>query len=214
MRKASKDILKDAAKRYPRLADCERDTEKLAAALIKCFRAGGKLVVCGNGGSAADAQHIAGEMLKGFCSERRLPPDRRAELEALGEDGKRLAEGLQSPLPVVSLHGETAFSTAWCNDADPALVYAQQAYALCRPGDVFLGISTSGNAENVRLAAAAAKARGAVTAALTGSGGGRLGKACDLNVAVPETETFKVQELHLPVYHAICLCVEKELFGN
>ena len=214
MKKTAENEIAALTVRYPCLCGCKEDIEKLARRLIGCFGCGGKLIVCGNGGSAADAQHIAGELLKGFCEKRRLPPGERSALCALGEDGERLAEGLQSPVPVISLHGETAFSTAWANDCDPALVYAQQTYALCREGDVFLGISTSGNAENVRLAAVAAKARGAFTAALTGAGGGLLGAVCDVTVAVPETETYKVQELHLPVYHAVCLCVEKEMFAK
>ena len=212
MKNVIENEIKTLTERYPCLSQCADSIAFLAEKLIKCFRDGGKLVVCGNGGSAADALHIAGELLKGFRKKRPLDAAEKEILCASGEDGERLARGLQSPLPVVSLHGETAFSTAWCNDADPALVYAQQAYALCREGDVFLGISTSGNAENVRLAAVAAKARGAFVAALTGKGGGKLAGVCDVLAAVPETETYKVQELHLPVYHALCLCVENGLF--
>ena len=214
MKPSAKNELTALTAHYPSLCVCSGDIESFAVELIRCFESGGKLVVCGNGGSAADALHIAGELLKGFREKRPLTAVESSALSAFGEDGMTLAAGLQRPLPVVSLHGETAFSTAWNNDADPALVYAQQAYALVRRGDVFLGISTSGNAVNVRLAATAAKARGAVTVSLTGQSGGRLAEVSDIRICVPESETYKIQELHLPVYHAVCLCVEKELFGQ
>ncbi len=213
MKKESAKIIDGLINRYPSLSVCKDDIIKLADALILCCKNGGKLLVCGNGGSAADAQHIVGELMKGFCSKRPLNGNEKAELQKYGEEGALLADKLQSPLPAISLYNETALITAYCNDADPSLVFAQQVYALGKPGDLLLCISTSGNSENVFLAVPAAKVRGMTVAALTGNTGGRLKNVCDICIAVPETETYKVQELHLPVYHAVCLCAEEEFFG-
>ena len=213
MKKASMTVLDGLTERYPALSVCTNDIKKLAEALILCYKNGGKLLICGNGGSAADAQHIVGELMKGFCKKRPLDAKEKSELEKLGEDGAVLAEKLQSPLPAISLYNETALITAYSNDADPSLIYAQQVYALGRPGDLLLCISTSGSSENVCFAVPAAKARGMTTAALTGKAGGKLKNICDICVTVPEAETYKVQELHLPVYHAVCLCLEEEFFG-
>ncbi len=213
MKKEAKKILDSLTDRYPVLSACENETEKLAEALIGSYKNGGKLLVCGNGGSAADAEHIVGELMKGFCRTRPLDENEKAELERYGEDGVMLANKLQSALPAISLFNETSLITAYSNDEDPSLIYAQQVYALGKPGDVLLCISTSGNSENVCLAVPAAKARGMTVAALTGKTGGKLKNICDICIAVPETETYKVQELHLPVYHAVCLCLEEEFFG-
>ena len=213
MKKEAKKMLDSLTERYPVLSACENETEKLAEALISCYKNGGKLLVCGNGGSAADAEHIVGELMKGFCRKRPLDENEKAELERYGGDGVMLANKLQSALPAISLFNETSLITAYSNDEDPSLIYAQQVYALGKPGDVLLCISTSGNSENVCLAVPAAKARGMTVAALTGKTGGKLKNICDICIAVPETETYKVQELHLPVYHAVCLCLEEEFFG-
>ncbi len=213
MKKEAEEVFDGLIKRYPALSVCSDDIRKFAEALILCYKNGGKLLVCGNGGSAADAEHIVGELMKGFCSKRPLGETEKAELEKYGEDGAVLSKKLQSALPAISLYNETALITAYNNDADPSLVYAQQVYALGREGDVLLCISTSGSSENVCYAVTAAKARGVTVAALTGKTGGRLKNICDICITVPETETYKVQELHLPVYHAVCLCAEKEFFG-
>lgn len=213
MKKEAKKMLDSLTERYPVLSACENETEKLTEALIGCYKNGGKLLVCGNGGSAADAEHIVGELMKGFCRKRPLDENEKAELERYGEDGVMLANKLQSALPAISLFNETSLITAYSNDEDPSLIYAQQVYALGKPGDVLLCISTSGSSENVCLAVPAAKARGMTVAALTGKTGGKLKNICDICIAVPETETYKVQELHLPVYHAVCLCLEEEFFG-
>lgn len=213
MKKEAIKALEELTDRYPALSVCENDIKRLAEALVLCYKNGGKLLICGNGGSAADAQHIAGELMKGFCKNRPLNGDEQAELEKYGEDGAVLAEKLQSALPAISLYNETALITAYSNDVDPSLIYAQQVYALGKPGDVLLCISTSGNSENVCYAVLAAKAKGMTVAALTGKFGGKLKNICDICIAVPETETYKVQELHLPVYHAVCLCLEEEFFG-
>ena len=213
MKKETEKIIDGLTDRYPSLSVCKDGIIKLADALITCYKNGGKLLICGNGGSAADAQHIAGELMKGFCSKRPLSGDEKAKLQKYGGDGALLADKLQSPLPAISLYNETALITAYCNDVDPSLIYAQQVYALGKPCDLLLCISTSGNSDNVCLAVPAAKAKGMTVAALTGKTGGKLKNVCDICVSVPETVTYKVQELHLPVYHAVCLCVEEEFFG-
>ena len=213
MKKETMKALENLTERYPVLSVCENEIKKLTEALINCYKNGGKLLVCGNGGSAADAEHIVGELMKGFCSKRPLCDKEKAELEKYGEDGALLAQKLQSALPAISLYNETALITAYANDAEPSLIYAQQVYALGKPGDVLLCISTSGNSENVCYAVTAAKAKEMTVAALTGKSGGKLKNICDICIAVPETETYKVQELHLPVYHAVCLCLEEEFFG-
>ena len=213
MKKEATKVIDELTVRYPSLSVCKDDITKLAGALISCCKNGGKLLVCGNGGSAADAQHIVGELMKGFCGNRPLSDNEKAEFQKYGDDGAVLAEKLQSPLPAISLYNETALITAYCNDADPSLIYAQQVYALGKPGDLLLCVSTSGNSENVCLAVPAAKVKGMTVAALTGKTGGKLKSVCDICIAVPETETYKVQELHLPVYHAVCLCAENEFFG-
>ncbi len=187
-----------------------RTFERLAA----CFRGGGKLLLCGNGGSACDCEHIAGELMKGFLLRRPLTGDERAALTDLGEEGGLLAEKLQRGLPTLVLSGLSGLSTAFANDVDADLAFAQQAYAYARPGDVLLCLSTSGNARNVRLASVAAKARGALVIGMTGQGGGKLATHVDLLLDVPEWETYRVQEMHLPLYHALCAMLEAEMFGE
>lgn len=177
------------------------------------FAGGGKLLVCGNGGSCADSDHIVGELMKGFLLRRPLPRELRDGFrEKYGEDGERIANGLQEGLPAISLGAHGALSTAFANDCDPALIYAQQALAYAGTGDVLLGISTSGNAENVRAAIMAAKVRGAVCIALTGRDGGKIAPLADCAVIAPERETFRIQECHLAIYHYLCAAVESEFY--
>ena len=199
--------------RYPALEVCREEIENAAEELCACFARGGKLLICGNGGSAADAIHIAGELLKGFLKKRPLSPEKK---EAMRRASPGIPEetlsGLQEGLPAIPLPEESALLTAFGNDVDPVLAYAQGVNALGKPGDVLLAISTSGNAENCLAAVLTAKGLGIRTVALTGEGGGRLGKAADLAIRVPEKETFKVQELHLPVYHALCAAAEERFF--
>jgi len=185
--------------RIPALAPLASEIEGAVAAICQMHRAGGKLLLCGNGGSAADCEHISGELLKGFLQKR--PP--------VEDVPKVLQQGVAAiPLPSLS-----ASLSAFANDVEPALVYAQLTYALGRQGDVFMGLSTSGNSRNVVEAAEVAKKQGLLTIALTGATGGKLASICHITIRVPETETYLVQELHLPVYHAICAEVEERLFG-
>ena len=198
----------DLVKRYPSLAACRADAEKAFALMRDCFRAGGKMLLCGNGGSAADAEHWSGELLKGFCSKRPLAARWRKRL------GKELASKLQEGLPAIPLSGFLSLTSAFANDVDPQLAYAQLTWALGRPGDVLVGLSTSGNARNVIAAMRVARARGMKRVGLTGETGGKLLNEVDVCIRVPERETYKVQELHLPLYHALCLMLEEEFFGH
>ena len=172
--------------------------------LKSCFQAGNKLLLCGNGGSAADAGHWAGELLKGFESKRPIK-----QCDGLSPE---LAEKLQDAVPVISLPDFTSLLTAFSNDVDAACGFAQLTWALGKPGDVLVGISTSGNSRSVNLAMQTAKARGMTAIGLTGQGGGELLSHSDICIRVPETRTCLVQELHLPIYHTLCLMVEDALF--
>jgi D-sedoheptulose 7-phosphate isomerase len=200
--------------REPRLEPMRSAVLRAYEILAEVFRAGGKLMLCGNGGSACDCEHIAGELMKGFLLRRPLTGVEKTALFTLGEEGRMLSEKLQRGLPTLVLSGLHGLTTAFSNDVDPEMAFAQQAFAYARPGDVLLCLSTSGNAKNVRLAAVAARARGAAVIGLTGRGGGQLTKHVDLLLDVPERETYRVQELHLPLYHALCAMVEADLFGE
>ena len=174
--------------------------------IIRCFQNGGKLLLCGNGGSSADCAHIAGELGKGFLKKRPLPAQLQADI------GEEWAGKLQQALPAIDLTAHTALLTAVVNDLDGANIYAQQVMAFGRPGDVLLCVSTSGNAENVRRAAVTAKALGLSVVGLTGETGGKLRQLCDVCVRVDETETYLVQEKHLQFYHRMCIDIENAFF--
>ncbi len=206
--------IENLIQRYPALEECRSDIAAAAGMLTDCFASGGKLLVCGNGGSAADADHIVGELMKAFLLPRRLPDAEMQALQAMGEDGAYLAATLERGLPAVSLCAHSALMTAVSNDRAAETVFAQQIMALGRPGDVLMTLSTSGNSRNCVLAAAAAKARGVRVIALTGASESRLSAAAEVCIRVPETETYKVQELHLPVYHALCAEIEQYFFGG
>ena len=175
---------------------------------------GGKIVVCGNGGSAADSAHIVGELLKSFILPRKLSEEDRAKFEKEGADGVLLAEKLQYGIPAIALSGTEPISTAVINDNGAETMYAQQAFGLLTDKDVFIGISTSGNAKNVRLAMRVAKTLGAFSIALSGKNGGALKAVADLNLIVQNDITYKIQEKHLPIYHLYCMCLENEFFGE
>ncbi|MCH8514288.1 MAG: SIS domain-containing protein [Kiritimatiellae bacterium] len=191
---------------YPQLAPCATDITAAFQCLLEAYKRGNKLLLCGNGGSAADADHIAGELLKGFQSKRPLPSDLR---ERLGAD---LADNLQGSLPAIPLAAFTALGTAYLNDIDAVYTYAQLVYGLGKPGDVLLGISTSGNARNVGLAFRTARALGISTLGLSGETGGDMRPLCDICIRVPSRETYRIQEYHLPIYHTLCLMLEDDMF--
>jgi len=181
---------------------CLEAYDRAFEAIRDCYRAGGKLLLCGNGGSAADCEHIVGELMKGFLLPRKTDLFTEEPLCRL-----------QGGLPAISLTGQPGLSSAVNNDLDGRLVYAQQLMGLGRPGDVLLAISTSGNANNCCLAAQTAKRLGMTVIAMTGEKGGRLAELCDILLNVPETETYKVQQLHLPLYHALCARLEACFYG-
>ena len=173
-----------------------------------------KLLVCGNGGSASDSEHIVGELMKEFKLKRKVYSEQATALKAIDPElGQVLADNLQGALPAISLTGHSSLQTAFMNDAVPELVFAQQVNGYGKPGDVFLGISTSGNSKNVLYAAVNAKAKGLKVIGLTGSKENKLMKYADVCIRVPENETYKIQELHLPVYHCLCLMLEDHFFG-
>ncbi len=199
--------------RYPALEAVKEPVIQAYEMLRECYETGHKLLVAGNGGSGADSEHIVGELMKGFKKARTLPEDMARRLEkADPEAGKILAGKLQEALPAIALTGHPALSTAFLNDVDGAMTYAQQVYGYGVEGDVLLAISTSGNAENIRYACVTARAKGMKIIGLTGKDGGRLRQKADVAIVVPETETFKIQEMHLPIYHVLCLMLEEHFF--
>jgi D-sedoheptulose 7-phosphate isomerase len=201
------DYLRDCISRYPQLSSCEKDMERAHGAIAASFRNGGKLLTCGNGGSASDAGHIMGELMKSFRAKRRVDENVR---KVLGD----VADGLQGALPTISLPDFISINTAYANDNDPYYCFAQLVYGLGNVGDSLLCISTSGNAKNINIAASVAKAKGISVIGLTGVNGGDLAPRCDICIKAPETVTHKIQELHLPIYHTLCLMLEQTFFGE
>lgn len=209
------DQLNILIERYPKLAVCREDLQKAYELLEAAYQQGRKLLVCGNGGSASDSEHIVGELMKEFKLKRKVYSDHAAALKAIDPElGQVLADNLQGALPAISLTGHSSLQTAFMNDAVPELVFAQQVNGYGKPGDVLLGISTSGNSKNVLYAAVNAKAKGLKVIGLTGCKENKLMKYADVCIRVPETETYKIQELHLPVYHCLCLMLEEKFFGQ
>jgi D-sedoheptulose 7-phosphate isomerase len=210
----NKKFLEELLRRYPQLENISVKINEAAERLIRCYQNGNKLLICGNGGSCSDSDHIAGELLKGFEQKRPLDDLMRNNLISVsGKRGSYLAEKLQSGLPAISLSAHTSLITAVANDTDATLIYAQQVMGFGNPGDVLLGISTSGNAQNVLDAAVTARAKGMTVIGMTGETGGKLKVCCDILINVPERRTSFVQELHLPVYHTLCLIIENHFFG-
>jgi D-sedoheptulose 7-phosphate isomerase len=193
---------------YPALSPCLDDIQSVFEALRDMYAAGGKLLLCGNGGSAADADHISGELLKGFQSKRPLSDTDQTRI------GADLAPHLEQALPAIPLTSFNALATAYTNDVNGEYIFAQLVLALGRPGDALLAISTSGNARNVGHALRVARSKGLVTLGLSGESGGGMREFCDLIIRVPSSETFRIQELHLPIYHALCLMLEDHFFES
>ena len=208
-------MLNELLNRYPQLAKCQDEIKKATAAMIDCYKNGGKILLCGNGGSCADCDHIVGELMKGFLKKRPLSTEQKVQMTNLSPllDEETLSK-LQGGLPALSLPSITALNSAFCNDVDPELIYAQSVMAMGKTGDVLIAMSTSGNAKNVFAAAKVAKGLGLTVIGLTGKDGGKLSEIADICIRAPETETFKVQELHLPVYHYLCAATEEEFFIN
>ena len=209
--------LETLIKRYPALSVCEEEIEKAYKVLEECFATGHKLLIAGNGGSCADGEHIVGELMKGFKLQRKCTEEFAKKLKSIdAERGAELAEKLQGGLPTIALDNHQALNTAYVNDVENGglLTYAQQVYGYGKAGDVLLGISTSGNSKNVAYAAVVARAKGMKVIGLTGAKGGNLASVADVTIKVPETETYMIQELHLPVYHCLCLMLEERFFGG
>ncbi len=199
------DHLSRLIERYPALEEIKEDIRRAYELLEECFEAGGKMLVCGNGGSAADSDHIVGELMKGFYKQRRLPEEERTKYADLGDR-------LQGALPAIALTQHQALSTAYLNDVDPELVFAQQVYGYGKSGDVFFGLSTSGNSENVVAAAKVAGAKNMRVVTMTGRDGGRLKALSDVSLVVPAQVTADIQEYHLPIYHTLCAMLEEHFF--
>ena len=213
MKESVKQTFEQLFEQYPALETCRADIRAAFELLAGSFRDGGKLMLCGNGGSCADCEHITGELMKGFLSRRPITPEKKAEMLRLNPTlSEEVLSKLQLAVPAIPLPSLTGLNSAFCNDVDPQLVYAQELMGLGKTGDMLLCISTSGNSANCVAAAEVGKALGLTVIALTGSKGGLLKEKADICICVPETETFKVQELHLPVYHYLCAKAEKVLF--
>lgn len=201
--------------RYPDLAGCADQVKRAYDVLAEAFADGGKALVCGNGGSAADSDHVVGELMKGFKLPRPVSQQVRQQLAtAFPEDGDYLATRLQGALPAIALTGHGAFASAFANDVAADMGFAQQVFGYGAPHDVLIAISTSGNSANVINALKVARARGITTVGLTGRSGGKMAALCDVLVNVPADETSAVQEFHLPVYHVLCEMLEVRFFGK
>lgn len=213
MRDSILKILDELLERYPSLAEQRENIIGVYKVLEQSYSNGGKLLVAGNGGSAADSEHIVGELMKAFIKPRKPEVSLQDKLKSVDKKlGEVLADNLQGALPAIAVTGHVGLSTAYLNDCSPLLAFAQQVNGFGNVGDVFLGISTSGNSENILYALVTAKAKGMKTVGLSGRDGGRMKEFCDEIIIVPEKETFKIQELHLPVYHALCLMLEERFF--
>ena len=205
------DILID---RYPKLIVCKDSILEAYDILEEAYSKSHKLLVCGNGGSASDSEHIVGELMKEFMLKRKVYITQAEAMKAIDSElGAILAEHLQGALPAITLTAQSSLTTAFMNDSEPALAFAQQVNGYGNPEDVFMGISTSGNSANVLYAAITAKARGLKVIGLTGAKENKLMRFADVCICVPETQTYKIQELHLPVYHCLCLMLEDKFFG-
>ena len=207
------DYLQLLTERYPQLEPIKQEIDAAFNTIAESFTNSGKLLIAGNGGSAADAEHIVGELMKSFVKKRGLPSGFHENLKEVDpEIAGYLIQHLQGALPAINLSGHASLNTACINDIDGDITFAQQVYGYGKEGDAFLGISTSGNSENILYAAVTAKAKGLKVIALTGGDGGLIKKFADISIIVPEKETYKIQELHLPVYHCLCLMIEEYFF--
>jgi D-sedoheptulose 7-phosphate isomerase len=195
--------MKELLERYPQLKTCAKDIEKALSLMVDTYKSSGKILVCGNGGSASDADHIVGELMKGFLKDRKVTDERTPQ---------ELREKLQGALPAISLSAHTSLMTAIANDNDAGMIFAQQVYGYANENDLLIAISTSGNSKNVVNAVNMAKALCVKVIALTGETGGILKDLADVTICAPSTETYKIQEYHLPIYHYLCAKVEEEFF--
>ena len=199
--------------RYPSLEVCQKDIEEATTLLIHTIENNGKILLCGNGGSAADAEHIVGELGKSFITPRPLSAYLQQEIKDIDPiHGEHIANNLQMGIKAISLNGHPSLTSAFMNDVDPLLTFAQQTLVYGDEGDILWGISTSGNAQNILYATTVAKAKGIKVLGLTGEIGGKLANIADVCIRAPQGETYKVQELHLPIYHTLCILLEEYFF--
>lgn len=211
--KNSTELLDELFERYPQLMPCKSDFEKAYRCLKNSYESKGKLLVAGNGGSASDSEHIVGELMKSFLFNRKISAEFESSLiSRFGDEGVQLAGQLEGALTAIPLTSMPALTSAFANDVGVAVSFAQMLYAYANKDDVFMGISTSGNSKNIIYAFMVAKAKGISSIALTGGTGGKCGELADIVICVPESETFKIQELHLPVYHTLCSMLEADFF--
>ncbi|MDR0714562.1 MAG: SIS domain-containing protein [Bacteroidales bacterium] len=200
---------------YPELSTCRDDILAAFGLMKDCYLRGGLIMTCGNGGSAADAGHVVGELMKGFKQKRRLTDEQREKIKkAFPDKGDFLADNLQQAIPAISLSDQVALTSAFINDVSPDMVFAQQVLGYGKEGDVLIGFSTSGNSKNVVNACRVAASFGVKTIGMTGESGGVMREVCDLTIRVPATETYRVQEYHLPVYHTLCAMLEAAFFND
>lgn len=215
MKKSTEILIEEFCVRYSNLKDLKETLKITVEELKKAYNNKNKILVCGNGGSAADSLHIVGELMKSFVLPRKLKDEYQAKIrECFPEDADYLINNLQEAIPAISLLNESALTTAYCNDNTSDLVFAQQVYGHGNFADILIAISTSGNSKNIINAVKVAKIKGMLVISLTGKDGGVLKNLSDININVPEKETYKIQEYHLPIYHNICLAIENELFGE
>ena len=208
-------IFNNLFKEFPALETCKASVESAYDILKECYDNGGKVLICGNGGSASDSEHIVGELMKGFLLKRKIPGSAVDKISAcFPGDYKYLADHLQGALPAISLVSQTAVSSAFINDVAADMVFAQQVYGYGKPGDVLWGLSTSGNSKNVVNAIKISRAFGIKALGMTGETGGYMKELCDACICVPSYETYRIQEYHLPVYHALCAMLEAEYFNG
>ena len=201
--------------RYPQLIECRESIQAAYDILKEAYTKDRKLLVCGNGGSASDSEHIVGELMKEFKLKREIYKNQAEAMKLIDSElGAILAKHLQGALPAIALTGHSSLTTAFMNDSNPELIFAQQVNGYGKSGDIFLGISTSGNSRNVLFAAVAAKAKGLKVIGLTGQKPCKLAQLADVCIQVPESDTYKIQELHLPVYHCLCMMLEEHFFGR
>jgi phosphoheptose isomerase len=208
------DSISELFARYPLLRECEADLIAALEILISAYGAGNKLLICGNGGSAADCEHIVGELMKGFELPRRIPEEHAKKLADVDAAGAQIGAQLQGALPAISLVSHVSLTTALANDTSDEMIFAQQVYAYGQAGDVLLSISTSGNSKNVIAAVVTGKAFGLRSLALTGRSGGRLAPIVDVAIKAPADRVAEIQELHLPIYHWLCIELEQRFFGK
>lgn len=214
MKQKNTELVEKFRTRHPQLNDAVDQLLEAADMLVDTYKKGGKVLVCGNGGSASDAEHIVGELMKGFCLKRELPEKIRGRIKAQNPDEAQfLCDNLQQALPAISLVSHSALITAFMNDVEPSMVFAQQVLGYGKPEDTLIGLSTSGNSENVINAIRVANSIGLHTVGLTGACASKMSELCDVTIQAPQKETYLIQEEHIKLYHLLCLIIENEFFG-